>query len=1440
MKHVKSYLKVFLFSLIVLFWSKADAQVSGFVIADGSFPATHNLGVAFPINVKFNWTTTTTTAKAVIAYNNLFVNYDVTCQNVLPGCMSIVDNGSAITISISNLSNCINTTSISFNVCFKFKCPDSCMGENKPSLFIGTLTDNLGTTQSSSTTANGMLENNVWLNNTFLSFNAITSEATFQACFSNPACFNIRNPVFNIALSPAMLGATISSVSSRKYTFGISGLSFTPNTALFEKDASDCFYYVVKLPCNTGQGQMLTSNITLTGVNCGIAGSSIKGPVSVQITIPATFSSNANIDVSTTADATTFNHFITNTGNTPLNLTTTSLLPLVHVESVSQSSAQPGLIGTVKYFNCALVPTAAYNLDGTANNGLAFDNHIPALGHTRKIEHIVTNLLPGNSVTFTTTYSTGSSCFEAGISPYRDTLNIVYSCTAPPVHCIDCGAGGTRNVVMEYTTPPPAPVIHNESSNTIIDCKKIGDTIAVCYAFSNTAGVALNNGVLNVALPAGVRAIPQSFGYFGFASGAPAIIAGSNIQFNLPVIPVNAGNVYRMCFKVVIGAGAVGGPNYFTTFISGSNLMSTALCNTVLTVCSYAASGIDKKVKVSIGGNYATNGQVAPGSEVEYQIVLHNTGTVALNNLEVIDRMPNPGNLTILGSPGSAPIPNQFTMQMIGAAANPDYTVYYTTTKNICTQWPGTGTPCNTGVWNTAVVDGGIKFSFLPAFSLAAGDSFTIAFKTRVPANATNGFTDCNTAGFFATALSSAANGDPLNAAESAPACITVANPCPQSITPAFTVTKTCVNGTTTVSVVALDQTGATHEWSLMQTSISGNTTDGATIGQIGATQFGTSTTFTIPSSGNYYIKHHIYVTGCADATLKIPVTLLKMTGSVNIQSAAGSKKTSFCLGEDVWFNGSGSTGETAYTITFFRRTPGIGAALESFATYSHHGTAGLLNLSQLLSGFSPALYFEPQYEYGIKLTLTNPESCPAETTVSGGTFKVICCDNIIKPNFQLAITPALGTYTITPVLLNLYPTVQTTHEWYVLSSHNQTGGPYTPELSAATAAFTFTDAQYDLYYTIIHKIKTACGEVCSTVVQYQSKANKSVETTTSDCCLAFRYWPNGAGTDPQELSAAFEMGTTPLGGGQYTIDLSPSFDYNSNPAITSEWFVLSSTSPSDGPYVQIAYSDEYDFSYSPADYGLYYFVIHKVKSPCGDVCYGQSVCYNCSTKKSDMYGVIDCGLLDEIWPACHAPAHLVNDCERGRLSWDAVPGAAQYEIELNYNDPNCCRSRYEPTSIRIPSDINRLDLNSVRLPDFDCIRWRVRAKCEGGVIQWSDYSCYFCGPVAVPIDPGSEKNGKRSANSISAAAETNNQPQVFPNPNKGDMYLQMKAEGELVLSVDVFNAQGVLVKTIGKNKYPDGKFGTRLKMGAGTAKGLYLVVFKTNFGTYSRKVIIN
>lgn len=1425
MKQLKNYFRLLFVFAAIFLCSKTNAQVNGFTISDGAFPTAHQLGTSFPVNVAFNWTPSTTSASAVIAYNNALIQYDPVCQNSLPGCMSVTNNGSSITIAISNLNSCTNTGSISFNVCFRFRCPDSCVGVNRLAVFNGTLTDNFNTIQTSTANANGILPNNVTLSNIFSSFNQQTAEVTYRVCYNNGSCFRIRNPSFNVSLSPSSLG-TITSAYGSNYTYTVSGNTITPGTTVLNQYNGDCFYFVVKLPCNTGLGQTLTANVTMNGVNCNIPNSVIQGPVAASYTIPASPSSTSGISVGMGSSSSSFIYQVSNTGNSPLNLIITDVMPAVKLTSVSQSSPQPGLNASVQYFDCGSAGTAIFPLTGNATN-----SSVPS--NTLKFDHTVNNLLPGQSVTLVINYSTASSCNgPAGTPPFRDSLHIVYNCAAPPNPCVPCGQGGVQNPVIVYN---PQPAINCQSTNNIPGCKNIGDTVNLCYQFNNSGDAALAGGLLEVALPAGIQAVPGSVVYTGFST-APAIVSATNINFSLPNIPTGSSNSYSICLKAVVQQGAVGGLNQFYAWISGTGYPRRALCYSAFNVCAYAAIGIEKKVKGSNNSTFGMSGQGAPNTLVDYQVTLRNTGTVPVDHLVMIDRIPAPGNLTILGSPSSATVFSQFGMLMQPAPASPDYTVNYTATQNICTLWPGTGTPCNSGSWGTAVANGGVRFTFTPTFSLPAGGSYTFAFQTKIPAGTANNSVDCNTAGFIATPT----GGGTLNPTESAPVCVTSINPCNTNVTPNFNVSYSCVNYVYSVTGTSLETSTTNHEWSLMQTTQCGVTTDAVTGNggnPVAPVQTTPNATFTITNfSICYYIKHRIYVPGCYDTTIRIPITVPHLTNSFILTDSDGNKKDSFCLGQDIYLDGSASDGENQYTIRILRRLAGTTNPYATWVTLpAFTGTAGQINLSQVLASQAPPYYFSSLYDYYVIFTVANTTQCIRPISLRKP-FKVVCCDDFINSHFQLAVMPAAGSYTITAVLFNPYTNINATHEWYVLSSPNPGAGPYTPEYATTGTSFSWSGCQYGLYYTVIHKVKTSCGEICTAVEQYQSQGKNSVKES-EECCLAFQFWPNGPGNGTQPVAAEFEFGTTPAGSGHYVITATPTYSY-SNPNITHQWYVISSPTLT-GPYTAAAYGTGNTFSFTATD-GLYYFITHKLITPCGEVCFRQNIIRNIRDEKCDLCEPLGCKPTQEHWPKCYPPMDLKNDCRRGMLSWAPVPDAAGYEVQLNYNDEHCCRSEYEFMEDHITTDVTYVYIRDIRHPKFTCIRWRVRAKCEEGYSEWSEWLCYSCSDIIIGGPVIIEPKSLKASAGNSEGKDPDAVPQVAPNPNNGDMFLQMKVKGELTVAVSVYNSQGVLIKTLAEKKCPDGHYMEKLNLGAGIPKGMYMVVFKTNAGTFNQKVVVN
>lgn len=544
---------------------------------------------------------------------------------------------------------------------------------------------------------------------------------------------------------------------------------------------------------------------------------------------------------------------------------------------------------------------------------------------------------------------------------------------------------------------------------------------------------------------------------------------------------------------------------------------------------------------------------------------------------------------------------------------------------------------------------------------------------------------------------------------------------CDPNDVPWFTYTTSCNNGVVTVTATASDLDPQNHGWGLYQTD-----TPIADGGILIAGGTGTSITFTITDLTKfYYIKHGIWGT-CYDWREKRELINLPQAEYEIFFPAQAPLSFSnwFCYGFPITMSSFGSPAASSYSISLLRR-PILSAPNVPFVPYANSGTiAGPLpanvNLANLFSGLPTPVYFEPNYEYLVRVTIDPADPCYANTVVEG-TVNVNCCQDFISPKFQLNPdpNPSQTSNTLWATGFNTYwNTIGVVHEWYVLSSPNPSGGPYT--------------------------------------------------------------------------------------------------------------LVTSVTSTSQSPVML----------YNNAKYGTQYKVIHRIKTLCGTYCFSASDCSNCRTAEAmdaiDAYS--DCSLLDSL--LCPIPTGLFGSCSRRILVWNPVQGAAGYTVEISYNDPACCRSAYAPVGMRYEVTGSSLPLWTIATPKYDCFRWRVMTKCANGSSSaWSQWMCYYCPPGAEDGSTGGQMlKGMVQSREVETKALLS--PVVSPNPSNGDMTLSLQAPGDLIVSVDVVNAQGSRVTTIARNTYKGGQFNSKLSLGT-VAKGVYTVVFNTNYGTFRKKVIV-
>lgn len=541
------------------------------------------------------------------------------------------------------------------------------------------------------------------------------------------------------------------------------------------------------------------------------------------------------------------------------------------------------------------------------------------------------------------------------------------------------------------------------------------------------------------------------------------------------------------------------------------------------------------------------------------------------------------------------------------------------------------------------------------------------------------------------------------------------ANCCDSNASPAFDIEISCNNGSKCVTVTSNDSNIPNHWWGLMEIvdysspndTSDANTANGGTpvtliTGQNSAAFCG------LDLSKRYYIKHGIWDPGCYTwREVRTPVPNFEGKAIFHFEDENDNIKKEFCYGEDIILDGTASQGENSYYIDAWRRPIG---STQNFSWYAELGwtsntTVGEVNLSQEFANLNNPKYFEPGYEYEIKLAISNVENCIGWTPVTH-TFTVKCCDDFLDASFDSSLA---STGTMDIISYNSYSNINITHEWYIASSENAGAGPYTPVLSttySGSAPFTLTlNAQSGIFYTVFHRIKTPCGEFCTANEHYFLK--------------------------PENLTK------------------------------------------------EAAYTSNIE-----------------------DVC----------------------KLIDEIFPNCEMPTRLQFDCKTAKMSW-AGDASSDYIVEVTWDDPKCCRSKYPPTSMRWTVTGTSMQLPYIN--KSNCFSWKVGLKCKDKII-WSDKQCVYCyGDVRPTDDSIKPTDGVRTSAKIS------------PNPNDGNMDIEISGKDKTEFTLKVYRFDGILIKSFDNNRIE--KEGIKISWNGKSVltPGMYIFMITTDSETITKKVIV-
>ncbi len=543
-----------------------------------------------------------------------------------------------------------------------------------------------------------------------------------------------------------------------------------------------------------------------------------------------------------------------------------------------------------------------------------------------------------------------------------------------------------------------------------------------------------------------------------------------------------------------------------------------------------------------------------------------------------------------------------------------------------------------------------------------------------------------------------------------------------------------------------------------------------------------------------------------------------------HFENEDGVEQMEFCINEDVYLNGSATTDTGSYFMDLWIYDSGNYNWI-SGAGWTQ-GSPDLVNITELFENDPEhPVTFEVGVTYGVKLAINDPE-CGWVELIQHFTI-VDCCDEFTDASFLLGVDPDNDNYSLIAKNYESYDFINATHEWYVLSSPNQSGGPYTPVYSTVTTGegpeIIYDNAQYGLYYTVVHKVVTPdCGELCFARVQYQGGFKALSVTIPSgqevDCCIVFDYWPNGPG-EPMEFTAEFGIGLDPVTGNIITSVL---YDYSNNPSAVHEWHLYSSPNASGGPYTFVNSQTGLDYTHGPIEDGLYYFLLHKVITDCGEVCYIESICRNCpeALKGScDICGPVDCSILDEIDPPCEIGSPQNLQVIGTTLTWDPVPGAVEYIISSPAGNEPQVACKCTSTVSLAPQTVLT---NNYEVPTSlhdDCFVWQVQAICKDGTISSPSQACFS--PV------------KLFENEIFKKAL------VSPNPNNGSMQFTLKASKDTTVKIEVHDFYGKLVHSFEEQLTEDVQKSINWNASGKLSQGIYIVTFKSETETIKTKVII-
>lgn len=286
--------------------------------------------------------------------------------------------------------------------------------------------------------------------------------------------------------------------------------------------------------------------------------------------------------------------------------------------------------------------------------------------------------------------------------------------------------------------------------------------------------------------------------------------------------------------------------------------------------------------------------------------------------------------------------------------------------------------------------------------------------------------------------------------------------------------------------------------------------------------------------------------------------------------------------------------------------------------------------------------------------------------------------------------------------------------------------------------------------------------------------------------------------------NALFSVTSTQNANGSLTIQ--------GNSALTEgdhTWNVYATETGSTGPYTLLNTFNTQNFSATVT--GKCFYITHKVKTACGEACAAQSVCN-----------------LPCVETSCHVttPVGLAYDKNIKKLTWNVVPNATSYKVEIVINDSSCCGPERNalPVVKQFTVTNNFCTVNPTEgvSTKVACYSFKVKAICSATT------SSAFSAPLCI-VDSVTNPTGV-----IANYNAENTSVKVFPNPSKNIVSIDIETNTDIEYTISIYDVMGRNIKTFDKMKTSDKKASIKWNTES-LARGEYFVRIVT-----SDKQVIN